>query len=65
MKKFFCLSCENIWNDEKPTCCPECGSKDDYCVSANIDDEPSDFPDGHYEGEFKGLSFSHDDDSGE
>lgn len=62
MKKFFCLSCDNVWNDLDYVCCPKCKSTD--VLDDGDTDEPYDFGDGHYEGGFMRNNYFQDD-SGE
>jgi hypothetical protein len=52
MRKFFCLSCDFVWNDLDYDCCPDCKSTDVMDDGDTTDIvEPSDF-DGHFEGDF-------------
>jgi len=62
MKKFFCLSCNHVWNDLDYVCCPQCKSTD------VLDDgettelvEPSDFDHGHFEGDMVTPGYLQDD----
>jgi hypothetical protein len=67
MYKFFCTQCDFIWNELHNNLnfarCPNCKSGD--IVNDGAATEKPSNEDGHYEGDFRGLSFSHDTDSGE